>query len=566
MLDTQVGPRLWALSLLVALTIAGSASAKEFPGRHSNPALYRGLPERLRGAGANPPRDTSALAYFRGDFPKAEIRWDPYTGGAMLLWDFETKPSADSPERVARDFLRKWSAILKLPETFDLEYRGTQDFFTFSLVRFEQVYGKEKIPVRWNEIYVYLTTKKAVWQVFTSVLPALAVKTQAKFAEADCSSKAKTELGIKKLRAAERSRRVVQPQQSGDLMAYELVMPAEDPFGTWEIVVDAADCRILSSRDLVRYTDGRGRVFDPNPIVAARNGKLRPSSQILDAWYRTVKLPGIDASDVLTGTWADTSPTMPRSRSSSLSFLYSRGAAGFAETMAYYHVTRALEYLVSLRPQPLPKAGRAFEPVKIDALGHCMREDTSCYDPSAKTIILGRGGAMPDAEDAHVILHELGHAVLDQRSPGFDKTPEAQAIAEGFSDYLALTMFREQNFEPACFAPWAASQQKTGSPPCLRRLSPGKTFDQRVPDGQPEAPWLNSEIWSATLWDIRNKLPQKDADLIILEAHSGLPPLTTTMSYVGRNLLMADQNIFGGKNWKTIKSILGDRKIDPDKP
>jgi hypothetical protein len=560
--------RLLALSAIVTVTLAASVAGKEFPGRHPNPALYRALPERYRTLASSPQPDQIAFGQFRREFPKAHIVWHPYTGGAMLLSGFETRPSVDPPEKVARDFLLRWSSLLKLPEMYGLEYRETRDFFTFSLARYEQVYGPDKVPVRWAEVYVYLTRQKAVWQVFNAYVPGVFVKTPATFDAKDCLQKAKGELGIKKLRAIEKSRRVVLPQQSGDLMAHELVIPAGDPFGTWEVIADAAnDCRVLASRDLVRYKDGHGRIFDPNPIVTARDGTLGPTSQIPESLYRTVTLPDISAPDTLTGLWVDTALTTARARSGSLEFLYRRPTTEFAETMAYYHITRTLRYLVGLQPRNISGTKHPFElSIRVNAFGQCMREETSCYDPDGRLITLGRGGAIPDAEDAHVILHELGHAILDQRSPGFDKTPEAQAIAEGFSDYLALTMFHEQGFESACFAPWDASEHGSGSLRCLRRASPGKPYDSIIRDSRPEAPWLNSEIWSAALWDIRNALPQKDADLLILEAHSGLPSFATTMNYLGRSLLTVDQNAFGGKYWGTIEKILDVHKIDRAKP
>ena len=56
-------------------------------------------------------------------------------------------------------------------------------------------------------------------------------------------------------------------------------------------------------------------------------------------------------------------------------------------------------------------------------------------------IKLGKGG-VDDAEDAEVILHELGHAIQDsQQVPfGFGGSLEAGSIGEGFADYWAVTV------------------------------------------------------------------------------------------------------------------------------
>jgi hypothetical protein len=43
-------------------------------------------------------------------------------------------------------------------------------------------------------------------------------------------------------------------------------------------------------------------------------------------------------------------------------------------------------------------------------------------------------GAVDDAEDADVILHEYGHSIQDDQVPGFGAGHQAGSIGEGFGD------------------------------------------------------------------------------------------------------------------------------------
>ena len=76
-------------------------------------------------------------------------------------------------------------------------------------------------------------------------------------------------------------------------------------------------------------------------------------------------------------------------------------------------------------------------PVPINV--HCIpRRQLVLLAQPTTALHMGDGG-VDDAEDADVIVHELGHAIQDAQVPGFGpgtKTEQA-AIGEGFGDFLA---------------------------------------------------------------------------------------------------------------------------------
>ena len=562
-------------SLLVAtLAIAVSLSdahAKEFPKGHPI-TLTPQLMQSYRTPDESSPKPETEFRLFTSKYGNAaRVIWSPYAPAARFLWGFRAKEQSGTPERIAQAFLSQWSRLLMISETADLEYRGTRFFASFAKVRFQQVFGPRpnRLDVRWAGIDVYISNDDAVWQVVNLFVPRVSAPVVSKFKAEECLDLAKKQLPIQKFRGRQTtSPLMILPQPKNDLLVYELIVPAFEPFGTWEVVVDAiADCKVLATRDLIRYAEPVGRIFNPNPIVDLRDSTLRPDSNIPENAYAEVPLLELSPGDTLTGRFATTAATEPRTRAAGGAFRYVRPSREFSETMAYHHVTMAMKYLDSLAlKSPKVNDPPLRVPVLIDAYGRGFDVETSCFLPDTQTVTLGANPKLPDAEDGHVIVHELGHAVLDYRSPRFDKSWEAQAVAEGFADYLAISLYSGRRFEPTCFAPWAgAATERTTTPPCLRKIDSPMTFNTLVPWRQRDSRWVNSILWSGTLWDLRMKLSgqlhETKIDLLIIEAHSGLPDIVT-FGFAGRQLLLIDQLLFDGKHYGQIAEILRARKID----
>ena len=137
----------------------------------------------------------------------------------------------------------------------------------------------------------------------------------------------------------------------------------------------------------------------------------------------------------------------------------------------------------------------------------------------------GKGG-VDDAEDAEVILHEYGHAMMDSQVTPFgygnDGSPEAGAIGEGFGDYWAVTVSAvvAPTPDPACVADWDSVSYTSNVPHCLRRVD----LDLHYPADLNGKVHHDGQIWSRALWDIRNTLGHAVADTIILEAQFSFSP------------------------------------------
>ncbi|EGR0056096.1 proprotein convertase P-domain-containing protein [Vibrio vulnificus] len=113
----------------------------------------------------------------------------------------------------------------------------------------------------------------------------------------------------------------------------------------------------------------------------------------------------------------------------------------FLAVMAFYHLDHSLEYTKTL--------GYALfnEPLKFDGRG--LSANNSTYYKGPQAAMFGLGGVSPDAMDADVILHELGHGIHYQIVPDW-AYGHSGAIGEGFGDYWAGShSYRQQYLDAA---------------------------------------------------------------------------------------------------------------------
>lgn len=521
------------LSLLVTLWLASTAHAAQWPGN---------LPEQFPALEPlAPPRAPVGRAFAWNDSLFAELRavmgepiqliWSRINGGLGIVSWRPKQEVAGKPEDVAREFVSRWRRLFAVSDVAELSAPETTTYIgAFSRVTFHQLYKgvAGQTRVHGARIDVYLTPRNAIWHVVNDYVPKVFVMHAPKVEKSDqCIASVYRTLKLAKPgEAPAPSGLRVLPLASGDVYVQQLVFPTIAPFGTWEVLARATDCGVVRIRDLVRYSDPQGIVFDPNPVIGTQPPP-QPGQDVTPL-LKSRPLTDLSSSDVLTGKYADTISTQKRARSANRQFNYKPPSSEFAETMAYFHVSRALEMFVPLLPR---KAGKPFElPVKINAAGVCKKVGLSCWVPGSREIILGQAvKGIADAEDAHVIVHELGHAILGHLADEAEG-PIAKALGEGFSDYLAARVWASTQGESRCFAPWIAARDGKGN--CLRLVEQPK---DAVRDWQnPQAPWLYAPIWSSTLWDFRQllldtsfKLGKNEIDAIIFKAHAALTPRVT---------------------------------------
>ena len=264
--------------------------------------------------------------------------------------------------------------------------------------------------------------------------------------------------------------------------------------GSTQTLVDATTGAVLSTRSLTKDATGKGKVFDPNPVVSLKNESLKDmndsNAAVPAAAYKSKTLTNLAAGTKLTGDFVK-NRNSNAATSATRSYKYLRNDDRFEQVEAYYQLTTAQKYIQSLGFNDVNNEAQ-------DVFTDTIPDDNSFYDPSNDTITYGSGG-VDDAEDAEVVWHEYGHAIQDDQVPGFGSSEQAGAIGEGFGDYWAVTMSQpvSKGFDLPCVMDWDATSYTSGPHHCLRRTDTGKTtanIDGEVHD--------DGEIWSNALWDI----------------------------------------------------------------
>ena len=310
---------------------------------------------------------------------------------------------------------------------------------------------------------------------------------------------------------------------------------------------------------------GRGRVFDPNPVVARQNQNLLDrrdrSTVALERAYRIVGLPRLREGRGLAGRWVRIMDDN-RAVSATNRYVYSRTNDRFEQVMAYFAVDRAQAYL-----QRLGFRGVNAEPQAV--VTDRYTDDNSFYNDARDVIQFGSGG-VDDAEDVEIIWHEYAHAIQDDQIPGFGARPQAGAIGEGFGDYFAVTMSapttRDTARTPlACVADWDSVSYDRTAPHCLRRVDGRLRYDDRTFDIHHDG-----RIWSRALWDIsRTVEPTRPgqtaramANRLIIEAQFWMQP-RITMPAAARITVRTARDLYGASAATTVRGAFVARGILP---
>lgn len=365
---------------------------------------------------------------------------------------------------------------------------------------------------------------------------------------------------------------------------YRVTFQTVQPSGSWEVLVNAQTGEVVRKRDRAFYAKGKGRVFVPNPVVSS--GKFDftddddKDTKFLNSQLKTVKLDYLDRSGNLSGKFANTELTwtFQRAYNKKRKFYYTRSDDRFEEVMAYYWVTQATSRLRLLGYKNLLNRSIPIDVnYKIEVGEGEFEEDYNAfYSPDAKSLNFGTGG-VDTAEDATVILHEYGHALLDAQAPNLASYSwiEADAIHEAFGDYWAASFIADSGPQRgawnAYMATWWAAGMPTewvecytpGNLPCLRRLDSEKHYPEDLDEYM--EPHANSEIWSACLWQIWEKLGKDQSDKLILESNFRLPP-EASFADAAQAILSTNRDLYKGAREDELRKIFIDRGILESEP
>ena len=276
---------------------------------------------------------------------------------------FRSRRYNGSAESQARAFLREHQDLVGTSGSEgELFLRSIRESATGNHVRFQS--GRQGIPVHGSFVSVHLNHSGEAVMV-NNISPArqpgnVAQRVEkmqaARITDQEAISRAMSSVGVRSLRLPPDAVRVIvagpDPADSMFSAAWKVQLAAADPLGDWQIVVDGETGAVIEEQNLMRFANGRGRVFEPNPVVSTRDPLLRDNNDsdaaISAQSYFTRDLPDLDDSGTLTGPYANTSLTANRAVQPNLIFDYTRSDPRFEEVNAYYHVDSMQRYIQSL--------------------------------------------------------------------------------------------------------------------------------------------------------------------------------------------------------------------------
>ncbi|MCJ8346344.1 M36 family metallopeptidase [bacterium] len=254
--------------------------------------------------------------------------------------------------------------------------------------------------------------------------------------------------------------------------------------------------------EIIDESENEKPVIDP---LGDAKGWIHSQSFGVNSEVKIVSLDKLDQSNTLQGqSCVIVNKQKEKAKSGNGEFFFKRDNSHYDEVMVYYHITNFHNYLKELGVK-LPKTS-------IKATVHFNDDDNSFYNPQKKELFFGDGG-VPDAHDADIVLHEYGHSLVDALS-GLQGGWGSQggAMHEGYGDYFAASFFGDPYI-----GEWDSSAYSEDG--YLRTLKNAKVF----PDDLEQEVHADGEIWSATLWDLWNKLGRKVSDVLVYHSLSFLP-------------------------------------------
>ncbi|MCH7760973.1 hypothetical protein IIA15_06170, partial [candidate division TA06 bacterium] len=197
------------------------------------------------------------------------------TGFPVALYRLNVGAYSGSPEAMARQFLKEKANVLGMHETLDdiaLDY--VKESPAGFHVHFFQTY--KGIPVFGSDLVVNINRKtRRVVMILsgykpdigrTDILPVLLPR----LSPSEAIERARIHLNVTgHLYQEPKAELMIYRGENSYSLTYRTILVTTDPFGDWEVFIDAHTGDLLHTRNLLLYVDGSGLTFDPDPLTTA---------------------------------------------------------------------------------------------------------------------------------------------------------------------------------------------------------------------------------------------------------------------------------------------------------
>jgi hypothetical protein len=441
-------PCLLATTIALAVSAGGAHAAKPQPRSVQATGLARNVVAPEAGIARRDGRyaaDGAAIAVYEPGF----LAPNHLSKGATAD---QFKAAAAS---AAYDYLVARRAELGLGErdVADLQQLGVRRQPGLSIVRYRQRIGG--LPVFGSDIAVTVADNGAILYASNDSVRGLKpmAASAATLPSARAADIARGYLGTQ-AQAADIERMAWRDRQANTRQVWRVRA------NHWDVLVDASTGEVLRAQDMRQFArpvaSGVGQVFRPDPLSSARasygdagyvdgNNADTPQldSQLKSVVLRSIRFNATSGLYSLAGPYATCrnleAPNDAACPSQAgKAFNFTRDNIAFDAVNAYYHIDAYMRYVnltlgVEAIPYQHPVGGVQFDP-------HAMSgQDNSYY--SGGDLHFGQGG-VDDAQDADVVIHELGHGLHDWLTDGH--LSQVQGLSEGVGDYVAAGYSRDQ--------------------------------------------------------------------------------------------------------------------------
>lgn len=452
-------------------------------------------------------------------------------------------------EASARKWISENSRNIGLKDFGDLKLNFVRKGSAGETLRFQQMVGN--IPVLRSEVVLHFNREGKITYSSTESLKKslMQIDTNPTFKAEDALRKAHIVSHSKGNITFEETKLFVYVTDQGETkLVYRVLTNSYENPGSWETIVDAKTGEVIQVKDIAfRHRDkeepspynnrkeikknilvtGSAYIFEPDPLSkmhVAYGGQYVDGNDAtnasLDAARTLVTIPELELTGgiyKLKGSYVEIkeleSPNKGLFTQTSNQFLFNRNQDGFEAANAYWHLDNNLRYInLTLGIPCIPSANNgilAFDPHGENGA------DNSHYDPNSQVLVFGEGG-VDDAEDADVVLHELGHGIHDWLTNG--NLSQVNGLSEGSGDYWAQSYSRSLNQWQSGEAAYNWMFSWDGHNPFwagrvtnYSAIYPGQLTGSIHTDGQ---------IWASALMRIYNAIGKQKTDRAFLEGLS----------------------------------------------
>ena len=469
------------------------------------------------------------------------------TPRALFHVDYALRPAA--PAEMARQYLAENAAALRLasPDLADLTVRHVRTSLAGHNVRFRQTV--DGVRVYAPETVVNIDRDHRVQLVLNEVRPALSIATTTPTLSGEEARRiAFAHLDVRGTLHHEEIELVVYPTETGARLAWRVFVTPAEPAGDWESFVDAGTGELfrvarrtlfhghdrseraprpiveaMSSGQQPMRVDATGFIHDPDPLTRAdatygdpgfTDGNDANTPQ-LEAARREVTLRDVtfDGSVYkLEGPYADILDWDPPFKGEfdqpEPEWSFTRDHDAFEAATVYWHIDNYMRYAnetlgIEVMPHQYP-TGVRFDPSGWNG------GDNSSYSSGSGRLTFGEGG-VDDAEDADVIIHELGHGLHDWLTVG--GLSNGDGLSEGLGDYFAVSYSRSlglidpEDPEYNWVFKWDGHNQ----------FWPGRVTNLGTTYPSGSAPHARGQHWSTSLMRIWDDLGGSRTDRAVME-------------------------------------------------